>query len=104
MASLISASLPSDAQVVRIHVSGDFFSESYFLAWSDTAKARPDVKFYAYTKSIPFWRKHEAQIPSNLILTASEGGKFDSAIGGLKTAKVVYSEEQAARIGIGHRP
>lgn len=100
MASLILESLPSDAQVVRIHVSGDFFSESYFLAWCDTARAKPDVKFYAYTKSVHFWREHQAQVPSNLILTGSEGGKFDAQLSGLKTAKVVFSEEQAAALGL----
>ena len=41
-----------------------------------------------------------SEIPSNLILTASEGGKFDSRIGSMKRATVVYSEEQAAALGL----
>jgi hypothetical protein len=54
MGKLISESLPPEATIVRIHVSGDFYSEAYFLAWIDVAKQRPDVKFYAYTKSLHF--------------------------------------------------
>ena len=35
---------------VRIHDSGDFFTEQYFLLWLDIAKENPHVFFYAYTK------------------------------------------------------
>jgi len=44
--------IPRDCQF-RIHVSGDFFSPSYVKRWVAIAKARPDVTFYAYTRS---WR------------------------------------------------
>ena len=40
----------------RIHVSGDFFSVEYIEKWKAIAKARPDVTFYAYTRS---WRIEE---------------------------------------------
>jgi hypothetical protein len=99
MGALILASLP-DAEIVRIHVGGDFYNADYFLAWCDVAKARPAVKFYAYTKSINFWQNHVDDIPANLILTASEGGKFDDRINGFKRATVVYSEEQAEALGL----
>lgn len=99
MRDLILASLPEN-KVIRIHVSGDFFNEAYFGAWLDVAKARPDVKFYAYTKSIPTWRANEGEIPANFILTASEGGRYDDQIGALKRARVVFSEEQAQALGL----
>lgn len=38
----------------RIHVSGDFFHRLYVKKWIQICGARPDVKFYAYTRS---WRK-----------------------------------------------
>ena len=41
------------ASVVRIHVSGDFFSADYVRAWSLVAEAHPRVTFFAYTRS---WR------------------------------------------------
>jgi hypothetical protein len=100
MAQLIAASLPKKAKIVRIHVSGDYFSEAYFLAWMDVARVRPDVRFYSYTKSIHFWRRLQEFIPDNLILTASLGGRHDASTGGLKTAKVVFAEEQAAALGL----
>jgi hypothetical protein len=100
MYDLILASLPVETSIVRIHVSGDFFNEAYFGAWIDVAKARSATKFYAYTKSIHLWHKLESEIPANLILTASEGGRFDAQINGFKRAKVVFSEEQAAALGL----
>jgi hypothetical protein len=100
MSELILASLPESETIVRIHVSGDFFSADYFGAWLDVAKSRPATKFYAYTKSIPMWKALADSIPANLILTASEGGRFDAQINGFKRAKVVFSEDQAAALGL----
>jgi hypothetical protein len=101
---LIQASLPSSATIVRIHVGGDFFSESYFRAWINVACNNPNVKFYAYTKSLPSWiaALKTNSIPENFRLTASEGGKWDSLIAehGLKTSKVVFSIEEAAALGL----
>lgn len=100
MAELILTSLPAKAKIVRVHVSGDYFNEAYFLAWMDVARARPDVRFYSYTKSVNLWRRLQEFIPDNLILTASLGGRYDASTGGLKTAKVVFAEEQAAALGL----
>lgn len=100
MAALITQSLPRRAKVVRIHVGGDFFSEAYFLAWTDVARARADVRFYAYTKSLHLWRRLQEFVPDNLILTASLGGRFDGSARGLKTAQVVFAPEQAAALGL----
>lgn len=100
MATLILESLPRAAEAVRIHVSGDFFNAAYFLAWCDVARARPAIRFYAYTKSIPIWRQHEGEVPGNLVLTASEGGRYDAQIGDRKRATVVFSEEQAAALNL----
>jgi Gene product 88 len=99
MAELISRSLP-DNSIIRIHVGGDFFSQPYFLAWCDVARSHPSVRFYAYTKSISIWDRCLAEVPANLILTASEGGRFDEQIGERKRARVVFTEEQAAALGL----
>jgi hypothetical protein len=102
MKDLILASLPPQAQVVRIHVSGDFFSEEYLCAWIDVATVRPDVQFYGYTKSLRFLVSHLSEIPSNLSITASEGGKWDSLIQehSLKSSRVVMSIEEASVLGL----
>jgi hypothetical protein len=102
MADLIQNSLPVGIQYVRIHVSGDFFSETYFKAWLNVAINNPRIVFYAYTKSLNFWVKHKRVIPKNFRLTASKGGKLDSLIvkHRLKYAEVVFSTEEARRKGL----
>ena len=102
MAELISGSLPPKAKYVRVHVSGDFFSQTYFSAWIQVANKHPDVLFYAYTKSLRFWVNRLGFIPRNLVLTASVGGKYDLLIHahGLRYAQVVYSEAEAKKLGL----
>lgn len=101
MSALILASLPPKAKIVRVHVGGDFFNETYFLSWCDVAKAQPAICFYAFTKSIPFWAHLASHVPANMILTASEGGRYDDQIRHeFKSAKVVFSEEEAAALGL----
>lgn len=101
MAKLIMASLPK-TEYVRTHVSGDFFSQMYFDAWMLVARSLPDVLFYAYTKSLHLWTKRVGEIPTNFVLTASVGGRHDALISqhGLRSARVVYSEEEAATLGL----
>jgi hypothetical protein len=43
------ANLPSGTN--RVHVSGDFYSPDYVWNWIRIISARPDAKFYAYTRS-----------------------------------------------------
>lgn len=102
MVDLIEASLlkPHDAE--RVHVSGDFFNQVYFDAWMEVACRNPDRCFYAYTKSIPFWVDRLNDIPENFELNASYGGHHDSLIEkhGLKSARVVFSEQEAIDLGL----
>jgi len=44
------------AKYVRIHVSGDFYDVDYTERWRRIIAARPDIKFYALTRS---WRISE---------------------------------------------
>jgi hypothetical protein len=46
------AALP-EATVIRIHVSGDFYSVAYVKAWRKALAARPDITLFGYTRS---WR------------------------------------------------
>ena len=39
---------------VRVHESGDFYSQKYVDKWMEIAKLFQRVKFYAYTKSYKF--------------------------------------------------
>lgn len=100
MSALILGALPEDASIVRVHVGGDFYNVAYRDAWFAVAMARPAVLFYAYTKAVNLFVG--VSVPANLILTASEGGRFDSLIpsSGLRTARVVYSEAEARALGL----
>ena len=97
MGSLIQKSLPYGLNTVRVHVSGDYYNESYFLAWLNVAINNPLLTFYGYTKATPFIVKYKKYIPKNFKLTASKGGTCDSLIKKhkLKSAEVVFSTKEA---------
>ena len=88
--------IPSKCKSIRIHSSGDFFNQAYFDMWVDLAKNNPDVEMWAYTKSIGYWVKRLGEIPDNLVLTASYGGRQDELIEkhGLKNVKVYASMDE----------
>jgi hypothetical protein len=101
-ADAIVSALPPKAAIIRIHVGGDFKTKAYFDAWIEVARRCPNILFYAYTKSLPFWVQRIDVIPSNLVLTASYGGWKDGLIAeyGLRSAKVVFSEDEAKQLGL----
>ena len=93
---------PATLDVIRIHVGGDFFNQKYFDAWLEVAKRYPNKIFYAYTKSLNYWVERIDEIPSNLRLNASRGGRHDHLITehNLKCAEVVFSVEEAESRGL----
>jgi hypothetical protein len=100
MSTLIVDSLSPKANTIRVHISGDFFSQMYFDAWMAVARSFPKKKFYAYTKSIPYWLTRRDEIPKNFNLTSSKGGRTDVLIdlNKLKYAEVVFTEDQAKEL------
>ena len=102
MIETIQSSMPHDLGVCRIHVAGDFFNQDYFDAWIEVARNNPGRLFYAYTKSVRYWVNRLYDIPENLVLTASEGGREDYLIEQykLRYAKVVFSVQQATELGL----
>jgi hypothetical protein len=68
----------------------------------------PNVLFYAYSKSIPYFKKYysgddSAVFPTaNFIITFSEGGKFDKDLENLdvKVSKVFKSPEEVLAAGL----
>jgi hypothetical protein len=99
---IIQRSLPHGINMVRVHVSGDFYNEAYFLAWLNIAMNHPWVIFYGYTKAIPFLVKYKKHIPNNFKFVASRGGTHDNLIRKyrLKSVEVVYSPEEAEQKGL----
>ena len=100
--SILERAKPRKMKRCRIHTAGDFFSQTYFDAWLLFVDANPDIHFWAFTKSLPFWVARLGQIPKNLNLQASCGGRHDHmiTIHNLKFAKVVWSEDTAQRLGL----
>jgi len=102
MVDVLQASLPTDCDICRVHIGGDFFNQKYFDAWMEVARLNPDTLFYAYTKSIPYWTARLDSIPDNFVLTGSRGGRADNLLDahGLKVAEIVFSLEEAEEKGL----
>lgn len=94
--------IPEGTKEIRIHVGGDFFSQAYFDAWMQVAQTLPQILFYAYTKSIPYWKKRFDKIPDNFRLTASLGGSHDKLALALNlpTSTVIDHPDQAVKKGL----
>ena len=89
---------------VRIHESGDFYNGEYLKAWMLTAQRMPDIKFYAYTKSLPYVRSVQNELKDipNLSITLSQGGRHDADIDSLdiKSSKVFNTPEEILKAGL----
>lgn len=91
------------AFAVRIHASGDFYSNRYAMRWLLIADQNPDVQFYAYTKSVSIWRllKRFRTLPKNLCIIYSLGGLEDNRIdlANDRHARIFQSEQDALDAG-----
>lgn len=100
--------IPKDCGVLRYHVAGDFFKLPYLQAAVQVAELRPDILFYGYTKSLNFLQSVDCLQPEiglireNFLLTGSRGGRYDSLLEvvGLREARVVFSEDEAASLDL----
>ena len=88
--------IPKNCNAIRIHAAGDFFNQKYFDDWVTLAEENPQVEMWAYTKSLIYWVKRINDIPKNLVLTASYGGRQDHLIEeyNLKNVIVYKSPEE----------
>lgn len=84
---------------VRIHDSGDFFSDAYLEAWLRVIGASPWATFYAYTKEVSrFKRLVEPDPPPNFLWIYSLGGKEDVLIDRTKDRHAdVFPDKAAAQ-------
>lgn len=62
--------------VFRVHVGGDFFDPAYVELWNDIAKARPHVRFFAYTRS---WQNGKGRIAKPFIKPLRKFARMDNA-------------------------
>ncbi len=78
--------------LIRVHDSGDFFSQDYLDAWVFIARKTPAKTFYAYTKSLHLDFSHA---PKNLRITQSQGGKLDREIDKTRPHSRIFSSLKA---------
>ena len=97
MVALIMGALPSTLKVLRIHSSGDFFTRAYFDAWVTVARLHPDIKFFGYTKILPYVK---ADKPDNFTLVYSFGGTMDAQVTDEPVAYVVNTVADAVARGL----
>lgn len=67
---------------IRWHDSGDFFSKEYYMTLREVMLQLPEIKFYAYTKSVKLFENLESDglVPLNFTYVYSFGGKHDKII------------------------
>ena len=80
--------------IVRVHDSGDFFSQPYMDAWFDIASRFPEKKFYAYTKSLHLDRSRK---PDNFQIIQSVGGLLDDEIDPNESHSRIFVSHYARR-------
>ena len=60
------------ADYIRVHDSGDYYSNKYMLKWFDIANAHPNIRFYSYTNMVSMVKKNN--IPDNFDFIFSDSG------------------------------
>jgi len=84
---------------VRVHDSGDYYSNAYLRKWLDIAIHNPQVRFYSYTNCVEMFQKID--LPENYDVIFSDSGKQKHLI---RTSKDRYtniftSEQKLNRAG-----
>lgn len=79
------------AKYIRLHDSGDFYSQKYLNNWFKIASNFPDKIFYAYTKSnnLDF-----SNLPSNFKIIFSYGSKSDNKIDTSKPHALIFKSKE----------
>jgi hypothetical protein len=96
----ISSSIPSDADIIRYHVAGDFFCKNYMRAAIEVANKHPNTIFYSYTKAIAYFNDLMDNMPPNFRLVASYGGMQDYDINDKMTTATVFKTKEDVTEGL----
>lgn len=71
--------LPRYIKTLRLHSSGDFYSQEYLDSWVNIMCETPEFRYYAYTKSLDLDWTEALKLP-NFFRIQSIGGLFDHLI------------------------
>jgi len=104
LAEAFSAALPANAKLCRVHgTGGDFLNANYLKAWLLLAKQRPECIFYCYSKRPDLLVAARNEIPANLRVSLSIGGKGDALTLAQKhfpKVHVVFTKAEAKKLGV----
>ncbi len=79
-------------KTIRLHDTGDFYSQAYLNKWSRIASFCNDTFFYAYTKSLNLNFDDFLSLPNTKIIQ-SFGGKLDKLIDKRKPHCIVFNSK-----------
>lgn len=79
MANKLLAIIPKSAKNFRIHSAGDFFSQNYIDAWALVIAQKPDIKFWAYTRSFGFGFENIAKLENFVLFASTDSFNVDDA-------------------------
>ena len=65
-------------EFLRVHDTGDYYSEEYLQKWFKIARLNPEVNFYSYTNNVEMIKK--SKIPENFDFIFSSYGKQKNLI------------------------
>ena len=80
-------------ETLRLHDTGDFYSQIYLDKWFSIASLCPDTFFYAYTKSLHLDFTEFLSL-SNTKIIQSFGGKLDRLIDLRKPHSAVFNKKE----------
>jgi len=83
--------------IVRVHESGDFWSQPYLDSWKEISRQLKNKVFFAFTKSfdLDLWSK----LPSNFLIIQSYGSKWDTLIDPKKSTALVIDSLRPMKKG-----
>jgi len=97
----IDNSIPVGLKVLRVHSSGDYFTDDYFYAWRGVAILHPEIMFFGYTKVLEYVRYSMVNPLPNFKLVYSIGGKYDNLLtDDIPSVRVVENREIALKLGL----
>ena len=71
--------IPENAALMRIHESGDFYSQWYVNVWEQVAIARPQTKFWFYTRSFDLDFSSISQLDNMACWASTDGENLKKA-------------------------
>lgn len=83
-------------EIVRIHESGDFYSQEYLEKWFEIARRLPETQLYAFTKAFEL---DFTNTPDNLIIIQSYGSRYDNKVDKSRnTSRVIRTVQELQKI------